>query len=96
LSSREHHIARIKSLPCVVCVKVGLPPPPISDAHHLEHESRDKDSDFATVPLCKEHHQGATGYHGIGGERGMVMRYKLNHDDMMKLTMKAYVKEYVR
>ena len=48
------HIARVKALPCVICHKPGP-----SDAHHVFHDryGTGKPSDFATIPLCKQHHQ---------------------------------------
>jgi hypothetical protein len=48
------HLARVKSLPCVIC---GAPPP--SDAHHVisGRFGSIRASDFDTIPLCKAHHQ---------------------------------------
>jgi len=48
------HLARVKSLPCVVCRKPGP-----SDAHHVicDRYGQRKASDFETIPLCKAHHQ---------------------------------------
>ena len=48
------HLVKIKALPCVVCGKLGP-----SDAHHVFHDrfSQKRASDFATIPLCKQHHQ---------------------------------------
>ena len=48
---------RVKQLPCMCC---GAYPP--SDAHHCRSNGQLKD-DFKTIPLCKNHHQGAEGYH---------------------------------
>ena len=53
-AAAKRHLARVKSLPCVIC---QAPPP--SDAHHVicgRYGSR-KASDFDTIPLCKRHHQ---------------------------------------
>lgn len=48
------HIARVKSLPCVICNKPGP-----SDAHHVicDRYGQNKASDFDVIPLCKAHHQ---------------------------------------
>jgi hypothetical protein len=48
------HIARVKSLPCVICLKPGP-----SDAHHVicNRYGQRKASDFDVIPLCKAHHQ---------------------------------------
>lgn len=48
------YMRQVKQLPCVIC---NAPPP--SDAHHVFHDrfGQGKASDFATIPLCKAHHQ---------------------------------------
>ena len=54
------HLARVKALPCVVCHRPGP-----SDAHHVfcgRYGNR-KASDFETIPLCKDCHQGPHGIH---------------------------------
>ena len=53
------HMGRVKQLPCVCC---GATP---TSAHHCisGRYSQAKASDFDTIPLCYEHHQGATGIH---------------------------------
>jgi hypothetical protein len=59
-------------VPCLICTKLGLGETPAS-AHHIGGSS-DR-SDYLTIPLCKEHHQGASGFHGLG-ERAFNARYK--------------------
>jgi hypothetical protein len=53
-SKAQAHLKAVKWLPCVVCG--SLPP---NDAHHVFHDrySQAKASDYATIPLCKRHHQ---------------------------------------
>ena len=48
------HIAAVKSLPCVICLRPGP-----SDAHHVicNRYGQGKVSDFDVIPLCKAHHQ---------------------------------------
>ena len=48
------HLARVKKLPCVICLKHGP-----SDAHHVicGRYGSAKASDFEVIPLCKAHHQ---------------------------------------
>jgi hypothetical protein len=43
-------------------------------------------SDFLTVPLCREHHTGATGIHGLG-VRAFTRRYKLGELELLALTL---------
>lgn len=54
------YMQAVKQLPCCVC---GSAPP--NDAHHCisDRYGTRKASDFETVPLCKECHQGPHGVH---------------------------------
>ncbi len=59
----SEYIGIIKQLDCVICQhKIGTRISPC-DAHHVG-TGADR-SDWAIVPLCKEHHQGSTGVHGL-------------------------------
>ena len=63
MSAAETHIKRVKSANCVICLhRLGVKISPC-DAHHVG--TGDDRDDFATASLCKEHHQGATGVHGL-------------------------------
>jgi hypothetical protein len=83
----KDHLERIHSLPCVVCVHLGVPPQYPTFAHHIE-SVRDKLSDYATIPTCETHHVGPDGVHGLS-RRGFEARYKLSQIDLLSLTIKA-------
>lgn len=83
------HLEKIHSIPCVVCVHMGMPPTWPVEAHHVE-SVRDDLSLYATVPLCKPHHTGPNGIHGLS-RRGFEMRYKLSAVDLLALTVKLLV-----
>jgi hypothetical protein len=57
----ERYMARVRELPCFVCGKSAP-----SSAHHIRAGigKGQKASDFLTIPLCHEHHQGKSGIHG--------------------------------
>jgi hypothetical protein len=60
-----------------------------AEVHHLfDSASR---SDFLTAALCKEHHMGATGFHGLG-QRAFERRYKLSELDLLALTLEKLEK----
>jgi hypothetical protein len=82
--------ARLRQLPCVVCDHMGLAGK-CEELHHAGH-STDR-SDWNQVPLCREHHQGATGIHGLH-RRGFEARYKLTEMDLLSRTRYLYAKEY--
>jgi hypothetical protein len=90
MTTEQAHLLRVKELPCAICIHMGLIPQSErtgqSDAHHLfRPEDR---SDWLVAPLCKEHHQGATGFHGLGGEAGFRRRYKLGEAQLLAWTLK--------
>jgi len=83
------HLDRIHAIPCVLCAHLGLGSTQ-SEAHHVE-SVRDGLSDYATVPLCTEHHRGATGVHGLR-RRGFEMRYRLTDVDLLAMTIKELMR----
>jgi hypothetical protein len=90
VTAEQAHLLRVKQLSCVLCRHLGLIPQDevqgMSDAHHLfRPEDR---SDWLVAPLCKEHHQGATGFHGLGGEPGFRRRYKLGEAQLLAMTLR--------
>ncbi len=77
-------MGRVKSLGCLICSEVlGVNDSP-ADAHHVFQ----KRSDWLTVPLCPEHHRGATGFHGLG-QRAFERTYKLTEADLLAMTIEA-------
>lgn len=52
----RRHIQRVKELPCMACLSVGLTTYGC-DAHHLLRGGR-RISHYHTIPLCPPHHGG--------------------------------------
>lgn len=54
------HMARVRSLPCVICTVEGLAQLSETQAHHVicGRYSARKAPDTHTIPLCEGHHQG--------------------------------------
>lgn len=81
---------RLRALPCIVGYVMGLACR-CEELHHAgETEER---NDWAQVPLCHEHHEGANGVHGLH-RRVFHMRYQLSDVKMLALTRQLYAKEY--
>jgi len=91
--SARSHLERVRSLRCVVCSTMGMTQSTPTAAHHVE-SVRDGLSDYATVALCHDHHQGPNGVHGLS-RRGFEMRYKLDNVDMLALTIRALDREEI-
>lgn len=82
--------ARLRALPCIVGAITGQGCR-CEELHHAgEAEER---NDWAQVPLCKEHHTGGTGVHGLH-RRTFHARYKLSDVKMLAITRELYAKEY--
>lgn len=53
------HMARVRSLPCIICLEWEMPQNSPTEAHHVIHGryGTRKAPDTATIPLCAEHHR---------------------------------------
>lgn len=83
-------VLRVKSVPCVVCSKLGLPQRTPTEAHHVREGAgiSQRSSHFLTAALCREHHQGPNGLHGLG-TRGFAARYKVDELDCVAATIEG-------
>ena len=78
------HMERVASLGCVVCRRLlGRPYTP-AECHHIS-DTADR-SDWLTIPLCSEHHRGATGFHGLG-MRAFNNTYKTSELKLLGMTI---------
>lgn len=66
MTGREY-MGKVAALGCILCRKLGYGPTPAA-VHHIRTGigMGKRASDFDTIPLCPEHHQGMTGIHGMG------------------------------
>lgn len=73
----RRHMARVAELPCAVCRQPGP-----SLVHHIRtgHGMAQRASDWLTVPLCPDCHQGQ---HGIHGDRQKWIARKLSELDAL-------------
>ena len=86
----DKYEARLRTLPCIVGHKMGMSCK-CEDLHHAgDPEERD---DWAQIPLCREHHTGAEGVHGLR-RRVFHMRYKLTDVQMLAITRQLYAREF--
>ncbi len=85
------HLSRVAELGCILCRHLGHHGTP-AEVHHPKEGvfagCSQRASDWLTVPLCSEHHRGASGLHGLG-TRGFYTRYKLNEADLLAMTLEA-------
>lgn len=84
--------SRLLALPCVACVHLGFGETPAQELHHVGDPGVDRD-DWAQVGLCREHHRGPTGVHGLR-RREFERRYKLSDIQMLAIVRKMYARAY--
>lgn len=58
------YMGEIKAIGCILCRRFGATGTAV-EVHHIA-EGSGKRNDFATAPLCAEHHRGSAGIHGMG------------------------------
>jgi len=83
----ERHMGRVAALGCILCDHLCLGKTP-AQVHHVREDQggAQRASDFLTVPLCPEHHQGKTGLHGLG-TKAFERTYGLSELDLLALTI---------
>lgn len=85
MTKAKRHMGRVAELGCILCRHLGYGYSPAQVHHLFDAAAR---SDFLTAPLCPEHHQGATGFHGLG-QRAFERTYKLTEADLLAMTIEA-------
>jgi len=63
----ERHKGLVASIGCVICRSLGFGLIPC-ELHHIAEGSGVR-SDFSVAGLCREHHTGKSGLHGMGTKR---------------------------
>lgn len=84
---RRYH-ARLRLLPCAVCVALGESPRQCAELHHVGDPGTERNG-WSVVPLCQNHHQGPEGIHGLH-RRGFVKKSKLSDVTLLAITNKLY------
>ena len=82
--AEKKHMSRVAELGCAVCRRMGYPGTP-SELHHPRAGMGlgRRASNWEVIPLCPEHHRGATGLHGLG-TRGFARHWGFNEDDLLE------------
>ena len=67
MTPAQRHMSKVAALGCILCHRLGYGITPAL-VHHIRTGigMGKRASDFDTLPLCPEHHQGMTGIHGMG------------------------------
>lgn len=88
MSPAQRHMGRVAGIGCIICHHMGLGETP-AVVHHLEEETgaAQRQDDFLTIPLCPEHHVGASGVHTLKKD-GIYRRYGVSELDLLAMTLR--------
>lgn len=86
-AAERKHMSRVAALGCILCDHLGLGATP-AQVHHVREGQgmSQRASNFLTVPLCPEHHQGKSGLHGLG-TNAFERTYRLSELDLLAMTI---------
>jgi hypothetical protein len=77
-------MGRVQAIGCLICQQLDLGQSP-AEVHHIGDTAAR--NDYLTIPLCPEHHRGATGFHGAG-QRAFERMYRTNELQLLAETIK--------
>jgi hypothetical protein len=82
--AEKQYMGRVADLGCAVCRRMGYPGTP-AELHHKRAGQglSNRASNWQVIPLCPEHHRGATGVHGLG-TRGFAKRWGYDEDALLE------------
>ena len=82
-SEERRHKDALAQLGCAVCWRLhGSHEPGPVELHHLRTGGWGKGDYKTLMPLCPEHHRGATGVHGLG-TKGFAKVYGFDQQDLL-------------
>lgn len=85
-AKEKRHLTRVAQLPCALCERLGMTQAGRTYVHHIR-EGQGKSqraSDFLTIPLCYDCHQGREGIHG---DRSLLRVAKCEELDLLADTI---------
>jgi hypothetical protein len=85
--AEARYLSKVAGLGCALCWHLDRVETP-AEIHHVREGQgmAQRASNWLGVPLCPEHHRGATGLHGLG-PRGFERRYGVDEMDLLALTI---------
>ncbi|MEZ2742652.1 Ref family recombination enhancement nuclease [Paenalcaligenes hominis] len=86
--TERKHLSQVAEQGCILCRYLGYGPTP-AEIHHLRHGMgmAQRNSNYNVIPLCPEHHRGATGFHGLG-RRAFERTYGVTELDLLAMSQK--------
>lgn len=89
MTPAQRWMGKVAALGCAVCRHMGLGETP-AQVHHIKEGTGAAGagrSDFLVIPLCPEHHAGASGIHTLKAS-GFYTRYGVTEYDLLADTIR--------
>ena len=82
--AEKKYMGQVAELGCAVCRRMGYEGTP-AELHHRKAGIGigRRSSHWQVIPLCPEHHRGATGVHGLG-TKGFMKYWSYTEDDLLE------------
>ncbi len=80
----KKYLSKVADLGCIICYRLGYSGSPC-EIHHCRGMGLGmgvRNSHYATIGLCPEHHRGNTGYHGLG-RKAFERRYEVTEQELL-------------
>ena len=81
--SKKKDLAKIADIGCILCRYKGVYDTP-AELHHIRNGGRRENA--PVIPLCPEHHRGATGVHGLGS-RGFLRVHGISEETLLSVLL---------
>ena len=81
LMTKKEDYDRMARFGCILCSYLGYEGT-LSEIHHIRRTSQRKNS--PSIPLCREHHRGDTGIHGLGRKR-FESTYDITEEELIDI-----------
>jgi len=82
--AEKDHFRRQAEFGCILCYKLGYGAGTPSEIHHIRRAG--KRDTAPTIPLCREHHRGDSGIHGMG-RKAFEKHYNVCEEDLLDLIL---------
>ncbi len=80
----KKYLSKVADLGCIICYRLGYPDTPC-EVHHCRGIGLGigvRNSHYNVIGLCREHHRGNSGYHGMG-RKAFERRYEVTEQELL-------------
>jgi len=79
------YLSKVADIGCIICYRLGYIGTP-AEIHHIRGIGLGmgvRNSHYNVIGLCREHHRGNTGYHGMG-RKAFERKYNITEQELLE------------